>query len=106
MEAFSMVFTYYYPQRWRDLLQYKLLIIRTYRQFSGRAWPAYDQAFREHAAAIQLTNWSQLNVQLEKKTGWIRLKNKVKRERENMMRNQVKAVQAKNNVLIHFLKPR
>ncbi|EDO45365.1 predicted protein [Nematostella vectensis] len=40
--------------RWKDLHHYLLLILRTYRQFSGRAWLAYDRAFREHAAAVQL----------------------------------------------------
>ena len=32
--------------------------------FSGRVWLAYHQAFHEHAAASQLTNWSSMNVQL------------------------------------------
>ena len=62
--VFSLVMTTYFPQRWRDILQYKLLIIRKYRLFSGRAWLAYDQAFREHAAAVQIVDWSQINVQL------------------------------------------
>ncbi|KAK3731497.1 hypothetical protein QZH41_000320 [Actinostola sp. cb2023] len=62
--VFSLVMTTYFPQRWRDILLYKLLIIRTYRLFSGRAWLAYDQAFREHAAAAQVVDWSQINVQL------------------------------------------
>ena len=61
---FSLVLTSYFPQRWRDLLQYKLLIIRTYRLFSGKAWLSYDLAFREHAAASHITDWSQINVQL------------------------------------------
>ena len=67
IEAFSvytMVLTAYYPHRWRDLLSYKLLIIRTYRNFTGKAWLNYDQAFREHAAAMNITDWSQINVQL------------------------------------------
>ena len=53
-----------FPNRWKDLTQYKLLILRTYRHFSGRVWLAYNQAFREHAAATRLTDWSAMNVQL------------------------------------------
>ena len=45
-------------------MQYQLLILRTYRHFSGRVWLAYDQAFREHATASRLTDWSSMNVQL------------------------------------------
>lgn len=67
LEAFA-VFSYillsYYPHRWKDLLQYQLLILRTYRQFSGRVWLSYDQAFRENAAATKLTDWSVMNSQL------------------------------------------
>ena len=62
--VYSLVMTSRFPQRWRDLLQYKLLIVRTYRLFSGRAWLAYDIAFREHAAAANIVDWSQINVQL------------------------------------------
>lgn len=67
MEAFSVysfVLTSHFPHRWRDLSQYKLLILRTYQQFSNRFWLAYDRAFREHAAATNLTDWSNMNVQL------------------------------------------
>ena len=67
MEAFSifsLILVSYFPTRWKDLTQYKLLILRTYRHFSGRVWLAYDQAFREHAAATRLTDWSAMNVQL------------------------------------------
>ena len=52
------------PHRWRDLATYKLLILRTYRQFQGYAWLAYDKAFRQHAAATNLGDWSELNIQL------------------------------------------
>lgn len=62
--VFSLILTSYFPHRWRDLTLYKLLILRTYRQFSGRVWLAYDQAFREHAAATKLVDWSAMNVQL------------------------------------------
>ena len=67
LEAFavySLILSSHFPQRWRDLLQYQLLILRTHRQFAGRVWLAYDRAFREHAAATNLTDWSAINVQL------------------------------------------
>ena len=54
MEAFSVyccVLTAHFPNHVKDLLLYQMLILRTYRQFSGRVWLAYDRAFREHAAA-------------------------------------------------------
>ena len=54
----------HYPSRWRDLTLYKLLILRTYREFQGNAWLVYDRAFHEHAAAAKLTDWSSINVQL------------------------------------------
>ena len=44
VEAFSifcLVLTPYFPHHWKDLLQYQLLILRTYRQFNGRVWLAY-----------------------------------------------------------------
>ena len=67
LEAFSvysLILSSHFPQRWRDLLQYQLLILRTHRQFAGRVWLSYDRAFREHAAATNLTDWSSINVQL------------------------------------------
>ena len=67
MEAFaifSLILVSSFPHRWKDLMQYQLLILRTYRHFSGRVWLAYDQAFHEHAAATQLTDWSSMNIQL------------------------------------------
>ena len=67
MEAFSifaLILVTHFPHRWKDLLQYQLLILRTFRHFSGKVWLVYDQAFREHAAAIRLTDWSCMNVQL------------------------------------------
>jgi len=67
MEAFSIFSLFlvsYFPTRWKDLTQYKLLILCTYCHFSGRVWLAYDQAFHEHAAATRLTDWSAMNVQL------------------------------------------
>lgn len=69
MEAFtifSLVLMSVFPLRWKDLTMYmyKLLILRTHRHFSGRVWLAYDQAFREHAAATRLADWSAMNAQL------------------------------------------
>ena len=66
VEAFSVycLIMIFFPHRSRDLLQYKLLIQRTYRQFSGKVWLAYDRAFREHAAAANVVDWSSINVQL------------------------------------------
>ena len=67
MEAFSVYFLImisFFPHRSQNLLQYKLLILRTYRQFSGRVWLAYDRAFREHAAAANVVDWLSINVQL------------------------------------------
>ena len=61
---FTLIFTSYFPHRWKDLTCYKLLILRTYRQFSGRVWLAYDKAFREHATAAGIVDWSSMNVQL------------------------------------------
>ena len=66
-EAFTtlmLILMSYFPHRWKDLTSYKLLIPRTYRQYSGRVWLAYDQAFRQHAAATKLVDWSTMNVQL------------------------------------------
>jgi hypothetical protein len=58
-EAFSiyaLILTSYFPHCWRDLTAYKLLVLRTYRQLSGRVWLNYDRAFREHAAATKLND--------------------------------------------------
>ena len=67
LEAFSiycLILASHFPHRWKDLTNYQLLILRTHRQFTGRVWFAYDRAFREHAAATNLTDWSSINVQL------------------------------------------
>ena len=61
---YSLILASHYPSWWRDLTLYKLLILCTYRQFQGNAWLRYDRAFREHAAAARLTDWSSINVQL------------------------------------------
>ena len=62
--VYSVILASHFPHRWRDLASYKLLILRTYRQFSGSAWCEYDKAFRQHAAASKLSDWSGINVQL------------------------------------------
>ena len=67
LEAFSiycLILVLYFPHCWKDFLTYQLLILRTYRQFSGRVWLSYNRAFRENAAATNLTDWSQLNSPL------------------------------------------
>ena len=67
LEAFSiycLIVGSYFPHRWNDLTKYKLLIMRTFRQFGGQGWISYDREFREHAAAEMLTDWSKMNVQL------------------------------------------
>ena len=67
MEAFSVyccVLTPRFPNHAKDLLLYQMMILLTYHQSTSRAWLAYDQAFREHAAATNLTDWSEVNTQL------------------------------------------
>ena len=66
LEAFSvycLMLTSQFPRRWKDQL-YQLLILWTYRQFTGQVGLAYDRAFRKHAATTNLTDWSTLNIQL------------------------------------------
>ena len=49
MEPFSIFYLILcssFPHRWRDLTSYKLLILRTYLQFSGFCWLDYDRASR------------------------------------------------------------
>ena len=53
-----------HPSRWQDMTQYKLLILKTSRQFSGKAWLHYDIAFRKDAAASGLVDWSHMNLDL------------------------------------------
>ena len=61
---FSLILVTHFPYRWKDLIQYQLLILCTHRHFGGRVWLTYDEAFREHAAATRLTDWSCMDVQL------------------------------------------
>ena len=46
------------------MTQYKLLILKTSRQFPGKAWLHYDIAFRKDAAASGLVDWSRMNLDL------------------------------------------
>lgn len=67
MEAFSIFvmilsLTSYFPHHWKDLSQYKLLILQTHQQFSGRVWLNYDRAFRKHAEASRVTDCSAMNM--------------------------------------------
>ena len=62
--VFSLLLTSSFPHRWKDLMLYKLLILRIHHQFSGRVWLTYDKAFCEHAAATRLVDWSAMNAQL------------------------------------------
>ena len=62
--CFRLSYHRFFPHCWKDLTLYKLLILRIHCQFSGRVWLAYDKAFREHAAATRLADWSTMNVQL------------------------------------------
>ena len=67
LEAFSiycLILSSHFAHRWKDLMQYQLLILRTHRQFAGRVGLGYVRAFHEHAAASNLTDWSAINVQL------------------------------------------
>lgn len=42
------------------MTQYKLLILQTTCQFSGKAWLQYDTAFPKDAAASSLADWSRM----------------------------------------------
>ena len=61
---FSLILVSNFPHRWRDLLQYQLLILCTHQHFHGRVRLAYDRAFREHTAATQFSDCSCMNTQL------------------------------------------
>ena len=56
--VFMWILCFTHPSRWQDMTQYKLLILQTAHQFSGKAWLHYDTAFRKDAAASGLTDWS------------------------------------------------
>lgn len=61
---FSMILCNSFPARWKDLNQYKLLIIQTAKRFPGKSWLNYDVAFRKDAAATGSTDWSRMNADL------------------------------------------
>ena len=61
---FSMILCHTFPSRWKDLNQYKLLIIQTARRFPDKSWLHYDIAFRKEAAASGSTDWSRMHPDL------------------------------------------
>ena len=61
---YMWIFCCTHLSRWQDMTQYKLLILQTAHQFSGKAWLHYDTAFRKEAATSGLTNWSRMNSNL------------------------------------------
>lgn len=61
---YASIYCTYQPQRARDLWLYQLFIIHMSKQFRGIAWANYDKAFRRDAAARNITDWSQMNVEL------------------------------------------
>ena len=61
---FCMIFCHTFPSRWKDLNQYKLLIIQTARRFSDKSWLKNNIAFRKEAAATGSTDWSRMNPDL------------------------------------------
>ena len=62
--VYSWILCSAHPSRWQDMTQYKLLILKTSRQFPGKAWLHYDIAFRKDAAASGLVDWSRMNLDL------------------------------------------
>ena len=56
--AFMWILCCTHRSRWQDMTQYKLLILQTAHQFSGKAWLHNDTAFRKDAAASGLTERS------------------------------------------------
>ena len=68
-----MILCHTFPSCWRDLNQYKLLIIQTARHFSDKSWLHYDIAFRKEAAASGSTDWSiRLNQEFFLDLAWWR----------------------------------
>lgn len=61
---FILVMTTFWPTRVADFVRCQLLIMRTAQQFPGFAWPLYERAFRNHAAANKLNEWSHMNPKL------------------------------------------
>ena len=63
VDAFT-VYCCTHSSRWQDMTQYKLLILKTSRQFPGKAWLHYDVAFRKDTAAAGLYNFHTLSSPL------------------------------------------
>ena len=61
---FSMILCHTFLSCWKDLNQYKVLIIQTARRFSDKSWLHYDIAFRKEAAASGSTDWSRMHPDL------------------------------------------
>ena len=61
---YASIFCAHYLYRARDHWLYQLFIVRIARQFRGLTWANYDKAFRRDAAARNVTDWSQMNVEL------------------------------------------
>ena len=59
-----MILCHTFPSRWKDLNQYKLLIIQTARRSADKSWLNYDIAFRKETAATGSTDWSRMNPDL------------------------------------------
>ena len=57
-KVYSWILCNAHPSRWQDMTQYKLLILKTSRQFPGKAWLHYDIAFHGGAASSGLLDWS------------------------------------------------
>ena len=61
---FSMILRNAFSAHWKDLNQYKLLIIQIMKCFSGKSWLNYDIASRKDATATGSTDWSRMNTDL------------------------------------------
>ena len=61
---FSLILCHTSPSRWKDLNQYKLLIIHTARRFFHKLRCHYDIALRKEATASGSTDWSHMNPDL------------------------------------------
>ena len=54
--VYSWILCSAHPSRWQDMTQYKLLILKTSRQFPGKAWLHYDIVFCKDAVASGLVD--------------------------------------------------
>ena len=52
--TFSMIFCHALSSRWKNLNQYKLLIIQTPRPFSDKSWLHYNIVFRKKSRSLRL----------------------------------------------------